>query len=670
MTFSRLWLASVLALGCSPAPPLPPAPPTTREVLVAPPVQAPTFGPNGETLLTEDQKRHDAIVAAKAAAFLAANNVQNFDPVFSGDGTRILFRSNRDGSWQAYVGSATEANGAPQRISGNLERVGSFTLGPFARFTADDRYVLLMTDKGADENFRLARAKPDGTELTFLTPENGMRFDLPRFARKAPDTLVYAAHDKKSTFFYLQNISGSPPREVHVEPITCRLLDVSSDGTRALFLRVDEKLFELGLGTGRATQVSVGDDKDAAIQAAAYSADGRQIFASVEKANEAPVLVALKPKQADRVAFEVQRRHEERDLPHATIAAIRVAPVSGRVAVSVDAGNQNIVRLLDAETFALNSTATIPLGVAMIGDFSRDGKWLPVDQRSTDMFLVNAADGSSRRVRTVAESEALPVDTSISQVPAFDGLTIPVNVYLPKGVTGRIPVMVSVHGGTTLRSFRVGYSWFGRRWFNAQGFAVVEPNIRGSHGFGHEYEHADDLDKRGDALKDLQSVNAWIRAQPWCDPDRLVIDGGGSYGGYLALLALTHQPRDWAAGVRLSGIVRLPSFLQATPAGDRLTPIQEFGDPDKDAALLEKWSPTTALDNLVAPIFVYQATHDALIPKGDTDAMVSALRTRGVRVEYMVAEAGGHLFDRREDRAEYLTRLTRFLSEVLKLPAP
>jgi len=61
------------------------------------------------------------------------------------------------------------------------------------------------------------------------------------------------------------------------------------------------------------------------------------------------------------------------------------------------------------------------------------------------------------------------------------------------------------------------------RFFLSLGYAVLEPNVRGSTGFGRAYEMADNREKRADWLKDLETVNAWTKKQPWCDPDRVVV---------------------------------------------------------------------------------------------------------------------------------------------------
>ncbi len=203
------------------------------------------------------------------------------------------------------------------------------------------------------------------------------------------------------------------------------------------------------------------------------------------------------------------------------------------------------------------------------------------------------------------------------------------------------------------------------RFFTSLGYAYLEPNVRGSMGFGRAFQLADDREKRADWVKDLESVNAWVKAQPWADPARVVV-AGESYGGYTVLMALTHQPTLWRAGVDVSGIANLKTLLESTDQTIRAGLAQEFGDLKKDSTLLEQFSPIRDADQITAPLFVYTGANDAQVPQSESDQIVIALRSRNVPVEYMVAQNEGHSLERRDNRIEYMTRVARFLEDQLK----
>jgi dipeptidyl aminopeptidase/acylaminoacyl peptidase len=222
-----------------------------------------------------------------------------------------------------------------------------------------------------------------------------------------------------------------------------------------------------------------------------------------------------------------------------------------------------------------------------------------------------------------------------------------------------------VHGGPS-GAAKLAWSPTLAFW-TAMGFAVIAPNIRGSTGFGIDYEDADNRELRGDALHDIDTINQWARAQPWCDPNRLVI-GGISYGGYMTLLALTHQPTLWHAGIDGSGMSNLKTMEQLEDQTTRAFDDTEFGALGKDDALLATWSPITAVDRLIAPVFVYQGVHDPITPQHEADQIVAALRSRHIPVEYMLIANEGHGVTRRENLIAYLARSYRFLADHLALP--
>jgi dipeptidyl aminopeptidase/acylaminoacyl peptidase len=377
------------------------------------------------------------------------------------------------------------------------------------------------------------------------------------------------------------------------------------------------------------------------------------------------VLLALDAKTGRELARYVN------DSPAAAPITPRVSPRGDRIALGVDAGNHGEVRILDARTLKVQRAVKVPLGDVQLGDYRQDGKGFSIlvsqPDRPADPYSVDAATGEVRPLRDDKRAglDGLPpIEASIENVKAFDGLTIPINRYLPKlDAPKKLPTIVIFHGGPA-SSYAVRWNPYAR-FFVSLGYAVLEPNVRGSTGFGRAYEMADNREKRADWLKDLEQVNAWTKSQPWCDADRVVV-WGQSYGGYTTLMALTRQPTLWRAGVDLYGPADLKAFLRSTDQAIRSAFVTEFGDIDKDGPLLDQFSPMRDVDKIVAPLFVYQGANDPRVPRSESDAIVVALRKRKVPVEYMLAANEGHTVDRRETKVELLTRTARFLEDALK----
>jgi dipeptidyl aminopeptidase/acylaminoacyl peptidase len=652
----------------TPAPPAPPPPPVATAAEAPPPKPV----DSNPTTLSEQDLARDKGLASRAAAIVDAYG--NFGSIFSSlvgeiskDKKRVLYGSTRDGVPEIFIGEVDQPSEPPRAITHGPER------GLWASFTRDEKHILFTRDEGADENWRIWRAAPDGSSPTLLTPGPKMHRDEPRLPRNKPDLMVYTTHVTTSPASQLvvQGISGGEPRNVYEDASPAFATDVSADGLRALLVRwksaSDLVLLEVDTAGGKpATRLYPPEGARATINQASYSADGKEILVATDEGKEGFALLALDGKtHAQKARWAVD------DPPFAAIGSLAVSPKGDRLAVGIDAGNHSEIRILDARKLTVQHKLDLPLGTGNVGAFTEDGKgftyWLSTPDRPADVFLADAATGAAKLLREDKRAgvDALPkITVSIEKVRAHDGLTIPVNLYLPSGAAGqKLPVLGFFHGGPS-SSYAVRWHPFAR-FFTALGYAVAEPNIRGSTGFGRAYEMGDNREKRGDALKDMATVNAWVKAQPWCDPSRVVVMGG-SYGGYLTLMAVTRQPTLWRAGVDIYGIADLKTFLKSTDQAIRAGFVDEFGDLDKDAALLEEYSPSRDYDKIVSPLFVYAGQNDPRVPRAESDQIVVALRRRGIPVEYMVAANEGHSIDRRENKIEFMTRVARFLDDHAK----
>src|SRR5262249_40936048 len=154
------------------------------------------------------------------------------------------------------------------------------------------------------------------------------------------------------------------------------------------------------------------------------------------------------------------------------------------------------LRLLDATNLRPRARVTMPLGQGALSGFSEDGKRFVVrwstPKSPWDPWAVDARTGKAALLRkeSRASLKGVPeMEVSIAQIKAHDGLTLPMNVILPKRRSGKLPVIVSYHGGPAGAS-RIRWSAFSA-FYVAQGYAWVEPNVRGSVGFGRAFEEAD-----------------------------------------------------------------------------------------------------------------------------------------------------------------------------------
>jgi dipeptidyl aminopeptidase/acylaminoacyl peptidase len=639
---------------------------STAETPPAPTPAAPAVPPQPATQLTADQQARLDALAAKAAPFVAA--FSDSDAVLSRDAKHVLFTSDRDGVDEPYVADAAKPTSAAKALASGPDRAA------LGRFTPDDKLVLFLRDHGGDERFHAFRAPAAGGDATDLTPGEA-RVDAPHVPRQRAAVMVYATHgDDASTSIMVAPVAGGEARKAYVHPSDGFIADVSPDGGRALLIadksNGEQVLYRVDLDEGHAKRIfPLSERKEARIGDARYSSDGKRVYLATDDGSEWYYLLRIEPGSG-----VLSGRYKEETVPKATIARVAVSPGhvgADRVAIEVDAGNHTELRVLD-DTLKVAASVKLPtmaggaFGEAKLGDFSPDGKvftaTVSLPDRPREVVAIDAQSGAVKPLRADPRPTlaAVPrLDVSSAQLQAADGLALPVDVILPAGKKDKLPTVVFFHDapGSAQLAWRPLAAFLA-----SQGYGFVAANVRGSDGFGRAFELADNHEKRAAAVGDAAAVNAWARAQTWCDGDRVVALGVG-YGGYLAAMALAKQPGQWRAGVDLGGPTDLAALVRASDARDRARLTLEIGDPDQDSAMLAAVSPLAQAGAITAPLLVAHGENDARVPRAQSDALVASLRARNSKVEYWVATGEGHWPGTREARTQLLARVARFLEE-------
>jgi dipeptidyl aminopeptidase/acylaminoacyl peptidase len=311
----------------------------------------------------------------------------------------------------------------------------------------------------------------------------------------------------------------------------------------------------------------------------------------------------------------------------------------------------------------------LPTGVVTGLQASRDGRLLAFalsgPRHPSDIWTFEPATGRSRQVTHSFRAGIPPerfVEPQLVRFPTFDGRRLSGWLYRPDRGPARPACIVDVHGGPEAQA-RPDFRWLYHSYL-AAGYAVLAPNVRGSTGYGSSFAHLDDGRKRMDAVRDLEFVNRWLRASGLVDPDRIAITGA-SYGGFMVLAALTHQPHLWAAGVEIVGIANLITFLNQTGPWRRAQRIAEYGDPEADGDFLRAISPINHVDAIRAPLLVIHGANDPRVPVSEAEQLVSALRARGQPVDYLRFEDEGHGITKLENKIAAYEAVARFLDRAL-----
>jgi dipeptidyl aminopeptidase/acylaminoacyl peptidase len=249
-------------------------------------------------------------------------------------------------------------------------------------------------------------------------------------------------------------------------------------------------------------------------------------------------------------------------------------------------------------------------------------------------------------------------------LPARDGTKIPMLVRRPKNCTAPCPVIVNFHGGPESQS-RPGFSPWAQMFVDA-GFIFVEPNVRGSDGFGKTWLKSDDGPKRLQVVTDIEDVALYIRKNWKANGQEPKIGvTGGSYGGYSTLYAMTRFAGAYDAGVEVVGMSNLLTFLQNTAPYRRMLRITEYGDPEKDRDALKELSPITYLDRIKAPLLMIQGVSDPRVPVGEAIQMYEAMKAKGLDSQLILFADEGHGSVKRENQVLQTGHTIAFFKRTL-----
>jgi dienelactone hydrolase len=253
---------------------------------------------------------------------------------------------------------------------------------------------------------------------------------------------------------------------------------------------------------------------------------------------------------------------------------------------------------------------------------------------------------------------------------ARDGLEIPAYLTLPEGVEAEnLPVVIYPHGGPWARD-TWGYDAYAQ-FFANRGYAVLQPNFRGSTGYGQQFLNAGNKRWGTGAMQhDLTDGVKYLIDQGIADPDRVGILGG-SYGGYATLAGVTFTPDLYAAGVPIVAPSNLITLIESFPAYWKPflegTWYERVGNPDnpEDRKRLKRQSPLFKAEQITSPLLVVHGANDPRVKKQEADQIVATLRDQGHPVEYIVAPDEGHGFDNEDNRLAFSAAMEEFLAEHL-----
>ena len=306
--------------------------------------------------------------------------------------------------------------------------------------------------------------------------------------------------------------------------------------------------------------------------------------------------------------------------------------------------------------------------------FSPDGSRLVAGHQASNMpfdyWIVNVKTRTATQLTRLSLASINPARLPKAQIvhyKSYDGTVISAFLWMPFNLArdGKAPAVVVPHGGPTAQtvdSFNPNRTELA---LASRGFVVIAPNFRGSTGYGRAFEEADYKDLGGGDLKDVIAARQFMIDTGYVDPGRIGITGG-SYGGFMTLMALAKTPSLWAAGVDAYGIIDWRAILLHADAPDQQYLMSLLGDPVKDKDAYAASSPITYMNNATAPLLVLQGDNDARVTKDQAQKVVDLLRSNGRMVDAHFYPGEGHGFFKLEDQIDALERTVAWMEKYLK----
>jgi dipeptidyl aminopeptidase/acylaminoacyl peptidase len=251
--------------------------------------------------------------------------------------------------------------------------------------------------------------------------------------------------------------------------------------------------------------------------------------------------------------------------------------------------------------------------------------------------------------------------------PSKDGMTVHGVLLRPRNASGSSrPALMYFHGkgGINLKGWGGLPDYVFHQYLVRQGYAVLFVNWRGTHvGYGAAYEQANYRDYGGGELDDVVTGAQMLAKQAGADPKRIAC-WGGSYGGYMTMLAITKTPDVCSAGISLYGVSDWTTFLQQSKRKLwRMRLVAKLGDPKKDPDLWNKSAAIRYAAQARSPLLILQGLDDDGVMPVQGESLYDAMRQLGKNVEYVAYVGEGHGFKHTGSLQDLYDRVDAFFGK-------
>ena len=617
----------------------------------------PYSGLGAESVSKEDVARFapPALAASVSRRIQAMLDVRGAESgVVSSKGDRMFFTSRVTGTPQIW------RQDGPMKFA--VQLTGGEDRTSVVALSHDDSFLVVTRDLGGEENPGLYVMKPEGgaLELVQHTPKVQTFFEYVADDDKA---IYFRANDVDPASFaiYRYDVLAKKRERLFDTPGLWSILDHRGDTwlLRKAIGTQQMEIFLYELATKKLTPV-IGQN-EVENYTAQFGAKPGQILIATNKLGDFTRLYAWDGKL---VPITPEVKHD--------IEGFSIDEKRQRIYYRLNEDGYTRTHILDAKTLRPVPLPKLPAAdnISFAG-VSANGRYVQFSLDSAALLPISLTyDWQTKKLTTWRTPMSPEIDTTkfakvtLESSPARDGTKVPMFVRRPATCAAPCPVVVSFHGGPEGQS-RAGFSGAAQLFVEA-GFVFVQPNVRGSTGYGKTWLHADDGPKRLDVISDIEDCAKHIRTA-WAAGGKAPKIGvtGGSYGGYATLMAMTYFAGAYDAGVQSVGISNMLSFLTNTAPYRRALRASEYGDPVKDKDALVKLSPITHAARIKAPLLSIQGVNDPRVPVGEALQIYREADRRKIPGGLILLADEGHQIQKRGNQVLALGHSIAFFEKHL-----
>jgi dipeptidyl aminopeptidase/acylaminoacyl peptidase len=547
-------------------------------------------------------------------------------------------------------------------------------------WSQDSQQVLYKQDNGGNENYRIYATNPkiEATETNStardLTPIEKIRAYIYSTPKNTPNEIIIGINDRDPELHdvYKLNLETGKKNLIYEnnEGITNFYFDLTGE-TRLAKRETESGGYEiLRLDTEEITAVfSVEPEEQVFV--GQFHPNGKQVYIYTNKESNLLDLRLLSIENGEVKLIDKDPENEV-DIHRAIFSDINDELIATEY---VGNKRRTYVKSQKMQPHWDALKAQFPTSeIYLRGSTRNESHWIVLVNSDRDPGSVYLYDSVTKTAELVYVSRPeLPSEDLSPMFPityeARDKLKIPAYLTIPKGVEAKnLPLVAYIHGGPHSRDMW-GYDGY-TQFFANRGYAVLQPNFRGSNGYGKYFLNAGNRQfGTGYMQHDITDGVQYLIDQGIVDPEKVAIFGG-SYGGYATLAGLTFTPDLYKAGISYVGPSNLETLIKSVPPYWKPALSgwhRRIGNPEipEDLEDMKSRSPLFFADKITAALMVIQGANDPRVKKQESDQIVSKMHELGRPVTYVLAENEGHGFVQEDNRLATTAAIEKFLAEQL-----